>query len=215
MVNSPFATGHYYHVYNRGVEKRSIFLGKKDYGRFLETINFYRYTPVPMKLSDFRRGAIRLKKPEEQKEIVRIFSYCLMPNHYHLLMQQLVEGGATEFLRRLSDSYTRYFNTKYDRVGPLFQGSFKAKHVGTDEYLLQLSKYIHRNPFLLDKWGDKSYPYSSYSFYLSGEKHNFCDTSFILSYFSKVNPKWDYKAFVEESDVDDPSIYSLLLDEED
>ena len=214
MANPPFITGEYYHVYNRGVEKRNIFIGKRDYGRFLETINFYRKAPVPMKLSDFRRGIIKMKKPGNQKEIVKILSYCLMPNHYHLLVQQLINGGITEFLRKLSDSYTRYFNTKHERIGPLFQGSFKAKLIQTDEYLLQLSKYIHRNAFPLVEWEGKVYPYSSYPYYLSGEEHSFCNTDFILSCFSKTNPNMDYKSFVENSNVDDPSLYSLLIDED-
>lgn len=215
-MNPLFGMGNYYHIYNRGVEKRNIFLDKWDYLRFLETLNFYRKTPTPMKLSDFRRGVIKLKKIENQTELVRIFCYSLMPNHFHLLIQQLSDSGITEFLRKLSDSYTRYFNTKYERVGSLFQGTFKAKLIETDESLLQLSKYIHRNAFPLEMlWEGKVYPHSSYGCYLSGEKHPFCEIDFILSYFSKTNPHLDYKTFVEEHEVNDPSIFSKLIDSED
>lgn len=213
MVNPPFASGEFYHVYNRGVEKRSTFMDKWDFLRFLETLDFYRKSPTPMKLSDFRRGVIKLKKIGNQKEFVKIFCYSLMPNHFHLLIQQLEEGGISEFMRRLSDSYTRFFNTKYKRVGPLFQGRFKAKLIETDEYLLQLSKYIHRNAFPLTKWEGRVYPYSSYGYYLSGEKHPFCDTEFIGGYFSKTNPKLSYKSFVEETEFGDQvAVYNLSID---
>ena len=216
MVNPSFASGEFYHIYNRGVEKRKIFLDNKDHYRFLETLNFYRNSPQPMKLSDFRRGAIRLKKIDKQVQAIKIFCYCLMPNHFHLLVQQLEDGGISDFMRKISDSYTRFFNTKYKRVGSLFQGVFKAKLVETDEYLLQLSKYIHRNSFPLDEWEGKIYPYSSYNYYLSGQKHPFCDTEFIGGYFSKTNPKNSYKSFVEENEYDDPvGIYNLSIDSDE
>ncbi len=215
MINPPLATGNYYHIFNRGVEKRKIFLGRRDYLRFLETLNFYRNSPQPMKLSDFRRGVIKNKPIDNQIETVKIFCYCLMPNHFHLLVQQLTEKGISDFLRKITDSYTRFFNTKYDRVGSLFQGPFKARLVETDEYLLQLSKYIHRNSFPLVEWEGRIYPYSSYYYYLSGEPHPFCDTNFVLSYFSKLEPVVDYKAFVEQLSSEDSLLPPHLLIDED
>lgn len=215
MANPILNNGSYYHIYNRGVEKRNVFLGKRDYLRFLETLDYYRKSPLPAKLSDFRRGTMKLKKIDNQEEIVKIFCYCLMPNHFHLLIQQLSDNGVTEFLRKLSDSYTKYFNTKYERVGSLFQGTFKAKLIETDEYLLQLSRYIHKNSFPLKMWEGKNYPYSSYSFYLSEEKHPFCDTDLILEFFSKENPNSMYQAFVEEAETEDSILYSLCIDPDD
>lgn len=215
MVNPPFVSGSFYHIYNRGVEKRKTYMDKWDHLRFLETLDFYRKLPVPMKLSDFRRGVIKLKKIENQIELVRIYCYCLMPNHFHLLVQQISDGGISEFLRRVADSYTRYFNTKHDRVGSLFQGRFKAKLIETEEYLLHLSRYIHRNSFPLPMWERRVYPYSSYSYYLSGEQHPFCDTNFISSYFSKTNPRLTYQSFVEETEIDGPALFDLLIDADD
>src|SRR3990167_5375835 len=212
MVNPPLIEGSYYHIYNRGVEKRIVFLDRWDYLRFLETINFYRKTPTPMKLSDFRRGVIRLKKQEDQTDLVKIFCYSLMPNHFHLLVQQLEEKGISIFMRKVSDSYTKYFNTKYKRVGSLFQGAFKAKLVESDEYLLQLSKYIHRNAFPLKEWEGRVYPYSSYGYYLKAEPHPFCDINLILSSFSKNNPILNYKSFVEESETEDPTLFPLFIE---
>lgn len=219
MLNPPFYSEGFYHIYNRGVEKRKIFLDKHDFRRFLETLNFYRRTPVPVKLSDFRRGKLGIKKIEGQKEIVRIYCYCLMPNHFHLLVQQLEDNGISKFMRILADSYTKFFNTKYKRVGALFQGAFKAKLVEGDEYLLQLSKYIHKNfselTFPHGMWEGELYKYSSYGYYLSGEKHFFCDTEFILSYFSRTNSKLSYQSFVEEEMDDDPRFFTTFIDTED
>ncbi|MDO8498419.1 MAG: transposase [bacterium] len=218
MLNPPFVSGEFYHIYNRGVEKRGIFMGKRDYWRFLETLDYYRREPVPMKLSDFRRGVIKMKKIEDQKEMIRIYCFCLMPNHFHLLIQQLEDGGVTLFLRKVSDSYTRYFNTKYERVGSLFQGPFKARLIENEEYLLQLSKYIHRNPlgfrFPHGVWEGENNYYSSYRAYISGKQHPFCDIETIISYFSKTNPNLSYQAFVEETEIEDPTLYSLSIDEE-
>lgn len=212
MINPPLVKGCFYHIYNRGVEKRNIYLGKRDYLRFLETVNYYRKNPLPMKFSDFKRNAIRLKNIDNQKELIKLYGFSLMPNHFHLLLQQLEDNGITIFMRKLADSYTKYFNTKYDRVGPLFQGSFKAKIIENDEYLLHVSKYIHRNSFPLKMWEAKVYPYSSYNYYLSGESHPFCDTDFILGYFSKTNPKMSYQSFVEAEMLDDPALFNLLID---
>lgn len=186
-----------------------------DYSRFMETLDFYRKSPQPQKLSDFRRRVISLKEVKNQKDLVKIFAYCLMPNHFHLLVQQLADEGITTFVSNLANSYTRYFNTKHERIGALFQGAFKAKLVNNDEYLLQLSKYIHRNPDSLSQWKNKIYPYSSYHYYLSSERNSFCDPDFILSYFSTTNPKLNYKSFVEEAGfIDDVRIASLYIEED-
>lgn len=215
MVNPPFATGHFYHIYNRGVEKRDVFLTSSDYKRFLQTINYYRLSPQPVKFSDYKRSVKRFLKTEEPNEAVKIYCYCLMPNHFHLLIQQTDEFGITQFMRKISDSYTKYFNTKYKRVGPLFQGAFKAKLIESEEYLLQLSKYIHRNSFPLKMWEAKVYPYSSYSYYLSGEVHEFCEINFIRSFFRKNNSGLDYKSFVEELEIEDPEVFKLAIDVDD
>lgn len=214
MINPPFFNSGYYHIYNRGVEKRSIFMDSWDYSRFMETLDFYRKSPQPQKLSDFRRSLLKLERINDKKELVKIFVYCLMPNHFHLLIQQLAEGGITNFLRNVTNSYTRYFNTKHNRIGPLFQGTFKAKLINTDEYLLQVSKYIHRNPLKLSSDPLRSYHYSSYNNYLSQDKSLFCNTEFILSYFSQTNPNLDYKSFVEETDFVDARISSLFIEED-
>lgn len=215
MLNPPFVTGCFYHIYNRGVEKRDIFLGRRDLSRFLASLDFYRKSPQPTKFSDFKRGFSGLKKIKEQKEVVKIFCYSLVPNHFHLLVQQLEDNGITEFMRKILDSYTKFFNIKYERVGPLFQGTFKAKLVESDEYLLYLTKYIHKNVLPYSKWEHELDINSSYPYYLSGTSHPFCDIAFILNYFSKTNPKLSYQNFMEEGDLDDPVLYGLYIDPEE
>lgn len=203
IMNPYFASGSLYHVYNRGVEKRTIFKSPKDYLRFMETVNFYKFYPSPRKLSThIKFNYPPIPKQLNQKQLIQIICFCLMPNHFHLLIQQLEDSGISEFVRRLLDSFTRYFNVKYERIGPLFQGPFKAKLVDSDEYLLQLTKYIHRNPLKLAGWSKNldEYTFSSYPGYLNRKRnYEFCDPEFVLDYFGKAKEK-SYKAFVEEDE---------------
>ncbi len=166
----------YYHVYNRGNRKLNIFIQNRDYKRFLERLREYK-----------------------DKFNVSILSYCLMPNHFHLLLKQETEKPITFFMLRLCTSYAKYFNIKYDQVGSLFQGPLKAKLIDSDEYLLQLSRYIHRNPISISTPGvDLAlYPWSSYSSYVSRGKDNIVNYPFILNYFANSNPLRDYKQFTE------------------
>ena len=130
----------FYHVYNRGVAKAPIFVDHADYHRLLETMSFYIDDKHPAKLSTMRKTPDTL--PSLTTPIVdpltKIHSYCLMPNHFHLLVEQIREGGISRFMRRFLLSYTRYFNTRHDRVGPLFQGMFRFVHIENDEQFLHL-----------------------------------------------------------------------------
>lgn len=191
-----FQKGSYYHVYNRGNRKQNIFLSHNDYERFLKRMKEYK--------DEFK---------------IDILGYCLMPNHFHFLLKQATDTSLTHFMLKLGTSYAKHFNIKYKEVGSLFQGRFKAKLVEKDEYLLQLSRYIHRNPkkLLLPTPGVElvDYKWSSYPFYISGNNNDFINTDFILSYFSKENPQGDYKKFVEHDykDEDLLDIGDLLLDD--
>src|SRR5438094_713652 len=133
---TPLVNNHFYHVFNRGVEKRNIFKNAYDYNRLLKTIEYYQYQGPKPKFSRYLEGT--LYKPKLENKIVEIIAFCLMPNHFHLLLKQVKEGGITEFMSKLSNSYTKYFNTKYYRIGPLLQGEFKAVRVETDEQLIHL-----------------------------------------------------------------------------
>lgn len=196
-----FAPNQFYHVYNRGSEKRIIFLSTRDYSKFLQRT-----------------------KENAKKFAIDILCYCLMPNHFHFLLKQNSNISTMSFMNALQLGYAKYFNTKYERIGPLFQGRFKAKIIETDEYLLQLSAYIHLNPIaeaansenpqdsgdLIQKLRD--FPHSSYREYLGVEKPDISSPAFILDYFSKNNPNFSYRKFVENFSPDSEIITPLTLE---
>lgn len=173
-----FLKGGYYHIYNRGNRKENVFLQSRDYKRFLKRTREYK--------DEFG---------------ITILCYCLMPNHFHFLLRQDTEIPVTTFMLRLGTSYAKYFNIKYEQVGSIFQDRFKAKLIETDEYLLQLSRYIHRNPLeILPSTPGvelRNYEWSSYECYLDGKENEFVDPVFILSYFKSGDKIKDYKKFVE------------------
>lgn len=159
--NTPFVNGQFYHLYNRGLNKEPIFTKKGDYTHFVKTLFYYQIKNPKPKFSTYRRTKIFPVDPS--KKIIEIHGYCLMPNHFHLLVRQLEDGGITEFMMRFVHSYCKYRNVKYDRQGPIFQGPFKAVLVESDEQLLHLSRYIHLNPLVSFITKDLDhYPWSSY-----------------------------------------------------
>lgn len=149
-----FATGEYYHIYNRGVEKRKIFLNDKDRNRF-QSLLYLCNGNVPVVYRLIQGGT--LYKTDIGKRLIAIGAYVLMPNHFHLLVKETSENGITEFMRKLTTAYSMYFNKTHDRVGPLFQGTFKAEHIDKDEHLKYLFAYIHLNPIKLieSKWKEE------------------------------------------------------------
>ncbi len=186
-----YVEGGYYHLYNRGVEKREIFLDDKDYKVFLYFLKKY--------LSPSEEPVIFQKKKNLINQI-ELLSYCLMPNHFHLLVKQNVKEGITNLMNRLGTNYAMYFNKRYKRVGSLFQSVYKAVIVESDEQLLHLSRYIHLNP--QDKVGKLiDYPYSSYGDYLGVRKSEWVHPEQILSFFKKKRSKvfdyFSYQSFVE------------------
>lgn len=187
----PFATGYFYHIYNRGVEKRSIFENNRDYSRLIKTIKYYQLEGPKPKLSKFLTSSIF--KPELSKKIIEVLCYCLMPNHFHFLIKQLKDGGITEFISKLSNSYTKYYNTKHTRVGPLLQGEFKAVLVESGEQFIHLSRYIHLNPIASMMVKNlKDFRWSSYEEYINNS-NGICSKEDIMGYFK--SPK-DYEQFV-------------------
>src|SRR3989344_3711872 len=154
----PFVQGEYYHIYNRGVEKRTIFLNDYDHKRFIFLLHVLN-TNKNLKIRDLLRenSYDELLKIKNDDPLVAIGAYCLMPNHFHLLITPLVEGGVSKFMLKLQTAYSMYFNNKNKRNGALFQGVFKSQHLNKDEYLRYIYSYIHLNPAKLkDKdWKEK------------------------------------------------------------
>lgn len=149
-----FTEGEWYHLYNRGTDKRKIFTDNNDYQRFLKLLYLANSTK-PTILYTLKKDTI-FDFPREEN-LVDIGAYCLMPNHFHLLVKEKVEGGISLFMRKLLTGYSMYFNIKNKRTGKLFEGPFKSIHVDTDNYFRYVLSYIHLNPVKLvePEWKEK------------------------------------------------------------
>ncbi|MDO8638457.1 MAG: transposase [Candidatus Daviesbacteria bacterium] len=190
-----------YHIFNRGVERREIFTNSKEFSRMLELIKFYRFSYTPIRYSQFlllpkeRQDQI-LDMFKKNEVLVEIIAFCLMPNHFHFIIKQRLEKGITTFMANISNSYAKYFNTKNDRVGPLFQGAFKAVYIETNEQLIHLSRYIHLNPVVssvIDTSELNRYRWSSYFNYISKIESEFILSNMVLNMFKSQK---DYEKFV-------------------
>lgn len=212
--NFHFSIDEHYHIYNRGTDKRDIFLGLRDYDRFLALLYLCNSKNSVDLSRHFRDGKVLsdLYSLQRGDKLVDIGAYCLMPNHFHLLLREKEEGGITKFMGKLATAYSMYFNKKYDRTGALFEGKFKAKHVDSDEYLKYLFAYIHLNPVkLIDpKWKEngindrevakrylQGYRYSSYLEYLgvTRQENSIIKMSSFPEYF--VKPEF-FESFVDD-----------------
>lgn len=198
----PFVKDYFYHVFNRGVNKQPIFYGIRDYKRALQILEFYSYSPKLrfskfMLLSQEKRSIFLGNLHKEGDRLVEIICFCLMPNHFHLLLNQKKDNGISRFMANLQNSYTRYFNTRHIRIGPLLQGQFKAVLIEDDNQLLHLSRYIHLNPYsssIVKDWKSlENYQWSSLSEYLGFTDTTICNKEVIMSYYKNVDM---YKQFV-------------------
>jgi len=227
MRREKFANGEFYHVYNRGVDKRNIFQDKKDMERFfismsefntIESIgSIYEKNYKPKKENFGSRTSKISKIPSKNKgKLVNFICYCLNPNHFHFILEQVSDNGIEKFMQRMG-GYTKYFNEKYGRSGVLFQGKYKSIHVNSNEYLLHLSSYVNLN-FKVHKIGSPTSKIkSSWDEYIATEsKSVFCRKDIILEQF---RTKAEYKTFAEGSLEDilrrreeDKDINALLLE---
>ena len=176
----PFVEDEYYHLYSRGTDRRKIFHDKADYIRFLNILYLANSE------TSFRFDRIKdAYSIERSQRLVSIGAYCLMPNHVHILIKQVVENGISRFMHKLLTAYSMYYNTKYERTGGLFEGKFKAEHLDSDNYLKYIFSYIHLNPVkLIDpKWKENGirnrseaieflngYRYSSYQDFMEVDR---------------------------------------------
>lgn len=208
-----FSPENYYHIYNRGTDKRNIFATQDDYRRFLgllyicnntENIDWRELLP---KGTDF----FNIFATKRKETLVDIGSYCLMPNHFHLLVRERVEKGISIFIKKICTAYVMYFNKKNKRDGSLFQGKFKAELINRDEYLKYLFAYIHLNPVKLiePKWKEtgiknhtkaieflNKYKWSSYPYYIGVENENYIlNKASFPDYFENFN---DFNAFIKK-----------------
>jgi putative transposase len=199
----PLVTNQFYHVLNRGISLQPAFVTRRDYQRAIEVLVYYQNEKPPLRYSQFlaltnkRRKQILDGLSEKREFLVEIIAYCLMPNHFHFMIKQLKKEGISKFMSNFTNSYTRYFNVKNKRNGPLFEGKFKAIRIETDEQLLHLSRYIHLNPYssyVVKTLKDlKNYAFSSFSEYLGNAEINICSKEIVLGQFKNVEL---YKKFV-------------------
>ncbi|HCQ31802.1 TPA: hypothetical protein DIU27_05525 [Candidatus Collierbacteria bacterium] len=216
-----YEAGAYYHVYNRGVEKRTIFQDDKDYKTFLSYLKLYLISHDSQELSDLQDlQGLSLKvfpsrKPKNYADQIELLAYCLMPNHIHLFIKQHGDLSMGNFMSSLATKYVRYFNTRHKRIGHLFQDRYKAVKIEGESQWIHLSKYIHRNPLDLPTFKDSpcrldEYQYSSYSNYLGKFSQTWVQPDDILSNFGN-QPHNSYRAFVEEP-LDIIPIYFSAID---
>lgn len=202
--NIIFAPNEIYHVFNRGVAHLPIFHSVNHYLRFLQILDYYRFANTPVSFSQFMKVPLETRQQimenlqKENNLLVEIIVFCLMPNHFHLLLKQVPEKGIITFMGNIQNSYVKYLNIKQGRVGPLFQSAFRAKRIETDEQLLHVSRYIHLNPstsFIVEIDKLTEYLWSSLPFYFDSDSsnYNFISSQLVLEFFKKSN---SYKEFI-------------------
>ena len=222
LRKDPFITGEYYHLYNRGIDKRTIFKLKNDYERFMMLLyvsNSEESFRLDNLINQQHKTFEEILILNKGKIIVSIGAWCLMTNHFHILIRQEVDGGITKFMRKLGVGYSMFFNIKYQRSGALFGGLFKSKLIGNDDnYMKQLFAYIHLNVLDIEfpKWKDnlnkssvemkkflESYRYSSYQDYIGIDRveKNILNTENFPDYFGDTK---SFKDFVENYFIELP-----------
>lgn len=218
-----YAEQSYYHIYNRGVEKRKIFLDDQDFSVFLSFLRDY-LSPINKKkllndlanpkLNQFDRNRIlKLLRLNNFASEITLLAFSLMPNHFHFFIKQSNSRIINKFIQSLCTRYSIYFNNKYDRVGSLYQGVYKAKMVTTEAQFLHLSRYIHKQALDLSKNPYQEKFPTSYEDYTGTRKTPWIHPEEILSFFSKTNPNLSYSSFINEKE--DPQFLEFILDDEE
>ncbi len=216
----------FYHVYNRGVEKRDIFLDDQDYHVFLNFIKSCLLPPSESNIATHPLQEVTGLVPVRARPLknftgeITLLAYCLMPNHFHLLLHQVNKDSMRRFMQSLCTSYSMYFNKKYKRVGPLFQDVYKAVLIMEEPYLLHLSRYIHLNPIESmtrpSPVSIERYFYSSYPYYLGKKKAEWINPQPILAFFKSqqrinLHDCLSYQGFVEDYLEDSKEILGRLV----
>jgi len=221
LRKDPFITGEYYHIYNRGIDKRIIFKSKRDYERFMMLLFVSNSNAQSFRLDNLlnqqHKTFSEVLVLNRGEQFISIGVWCLMTNHFHLLIRQEIDGGITKFMRKLGVGYSMFFNIKYERTGALFGGLFKSKLIGVDDnYMRQLFGYIHINPLEIafPDWKDQiskssakmqkflePYRYSSYLDYIGEDRveKNIINPENFPNYFKS---SLSFQDFVENYFID-------------
>jgi len=203
MRKNNFVNGEYYHVFNRGVDKRKIIMDEEDSKRFFNSIKEFNVTdPIgSIYENTFRKKKLggstsKFANIKSDDKMVNFICYCVNPNHYHFLLEQVSDNGIEKFMQRLGTGYTMFFNNKYHRSGSLFQGRYKSTHIDSNDYLIHLSAYINLNDKVHRLGGSTSK--SSANEYFNNIE-GFCKKDIILGQFRNMA---DYKEFAENLLID-------------
>ncbi|MCG2686418.1 transposase [Candidatus Parcubacteria bacterium] len=200
MYRAPLVSGEIYHIYNRGNDKRVIFSDDHEYSRFDSLVRHYLiydypYSHVQSRLQQSTRDRAVISREEIlaqleasrfQEPLVEVICYTQMPNHFHLVLRQVANGGISNFMHRLGTGYTNYFNLRHERSGTLFEGRFKYVRVESEIQLIYLSGYIHINALAAGLVGLDTlvtYPWSSLAEYLGKSKEGICKKEVVMSNF--------------------------------
>ena len=213
-----YLEGGYYHLYNRGVNKNEIFTSELDYNVFLNYLKQY-LLPIDKELLKKnlaeatncveKEKALSQFKLRNFSEEITMLAFCLMPNHFHFLVKQKSAGGIDNFMNSIGTRYTMYFNKKHQRIGPLYQGVYKAVLVKNENQFLHLSRYIHKQALrtkgqAFRAWQPSSYPvYAGAAAAAERRPLKWVKPEELLAYFSKTNPRLSYAAFVNEINIGD------------
>jgi putative transposase len=226
MRKTPLENGEYYHIFNRGVNKSVIIQNDADFRRFYESL--YLFNDSKYRRIDGRRIDEMVQMSswkdigDDRDHLVKINAYCLLDNHFHLFLRQIKENGISTFMQQIGKGYAQYYNKKYNRTGPLFEGRFKSVHVKNEGQFYHLSRYIHLNALdgVSPEWREgrvvdwdkaitalESYQWSSYGVYVSGtEELPVVDISFIDDNFGE----YKYQDFMKEWSERELAILPLI-----
>jgi len=204
------APNEYLHVFNRGMHKQPVFRIEADYIRFLFlSLTFQGKATIKNVSREIKQNVqsstlhidAELEKDILKNRIVELVTFCLMPNHFHLVVHELIEGGISKYMQRIMTAYTKYFNLRHDKTGHLFQGRYKSVLIDNDKQLMHLSAYIHKNPIEIGWRGkEDKYPWSSYQDYVVKNRFgNLLVTDVVTKRFEEEKGKLSYKKFVSTS----------------
>jgi REP element-mobilizing transposase RayT len=197
MRKVPFKKGELYHVFNRGVDKQNIFKDQGDFQRFFRSIlEFNSVEPIGSIFENSTKKRQKERFGHPMSKLVNIICYCINPNHYHFILEQLVDGGIEKFIQKLGNGYTKYFDHKYKRSGVLFQGKFKSVHVDYNEYLLHLSVYVNLNNLVHKINFGHRMSKSSWEEYIRSGEVGLCKNKKII--LGQFRNKKEYKQFAEK-----------------
>ncbi len=201
MRKIQFTNEEHYHVFNRGVDKRTVVQDEEDMKRFIQSMEEFN---VLDPIGSIYENSLRKRDPlgslaskgKEKTRMVDFICYCINPNHYHFLVKQVVDKGVEKFMHRFGTGYTKFFNQKYNRSGALFQGSYKAVPIDSNEYLLHVSAYINLNNRVHHLGSGSLASKMSWEEYTGKVDDAFCEKGIVLDQFKNKN---DYRKFAEAS----------------